>query len=153
MKQNNSDHMRPATKTRCGRPKKKPQYDKTEKMQEEFDKVVALFAKPYDDRLERSYDAPSLNEVANKLGMTTIHVRKMLIIAGYYSTEASCKVQELHETGHTVPEIMDATGLRDASIYSYLPYSKGVYNFPDPTLCAGAEPIIQNPERSVCVSC
>lgn len=119
-----------------GRPKKKPDYDKNEKIQEQLAQAVALFAEPYDDRKDRSRTAPSLNEVARKLGTTTIRTRKILISAGYYSTEASRKVKELHDAGRTMQEIMDATGLKDSSVYSYLPYSKGVYNLADPTLCA-----------------
>lgn len=125
-----------AVKAKRGRPKKKPEYDKTEKIQEELEKAVALFVEPYDDREKRSSDAPSLNEVAKKLGTTTIRTRKMLITAGYYSTEASRKVQELHDAGADMQRIMLETGFKEASIYSYLPYSKGVYNLTDPTLSA-----------------
>lgn len=125
-----------AVKAKRGRPKKKPDYDKTEKMQEEMEKAVALFVEPYDDREERSPDAPSLNDVARKLGTTTIRTRKMLITAGYYTTEASRKVQKLHDSGANMQQIMQETGYKEASVYSYLPYSKGIYNLSDPTLCA-----------------
>lgn len=125
-----------AVKARCGRPKKKPEYDKTEKIQEELEKAVALFVEPYDDREERSSDAPSLNEVARRLGTTTIRTRKMLITAGYYSTKASRRVQELYDAGADMKQIMRETGYKEASVYSYLPYSKGVYNLSDPTLSA-----------------
>lgn len=125
-----------AVKAKRGRPKKKPDYDKTEKIQEELEKAVALFAEPYDDRERRSPGAPSLNDVARKLGTTTIRTRKMLITAGYYSTEASRVVQELHNAGADMKEIMRETGFKEASVYSYLPYSKGVYNLADPTLSA-----------------
>lgn len=35
-----------AVKAKRGRPKKKPEYDKTEKIQEELEKAVALFVEP-----------------------------------------------------------------------------------------------------------
>ena len=60
----------------------------------------------------------------------------MLVTAGFYSTAISRKVQTLHEMGADMQEIMRQTGLKEASVYSYLPYSKGVYNLDNPTLCA-----------------
>lgn len=140
-----------AVKARCGRPKKKPEYDKTEKIQEELEKAVALFAEPYDDREERDPDAPSLNEVARRLGTTTIRTRKMLITAGYYSTEASRKVQKLHDAGMDMQRIMQETGYKEASVYSYLPYSKGVYNLADPTLCAEQNRLFRK-RKAACIS-
>lgn len=125
-----------AVKAKLGRPKKKPDYDKDLKIQEQLEIAVSLFSEPLDDRTERSKDAPSILSVATAMNTTTIRVKKMLITAGYYSTSISRKVQELHKTGMTMQEIMDATGLKEASVYCYLPYSKGVYNLDDPTLCA-----------------
>lgn len=62
--------------------------------------------------------------------------RTVIITAGYYSTELSRKVQTLHEQGCDVQQIMDQTGLKKASVHSYLPYTKGKYNLPDSTLNA-----------------
>lgn len=49
----------------------------------------------------------------------------------FYSTKHSRKVQELYEQGCTIQEIMDRTGLKRASVHSYLPYTKGNYNLPE----------------------
>ena len=38
------------------------------------------------------------------------------------------EVNQLHEQGKTIPEIMKITGLSRASVHSYLPYVRGIYN-------------------------
>lgn len=70
----------------------------------------------------------SLRDVAAEFDITLLKVRKALITAGVYSTDISHKVQELKEQGRTIEEIMDITGLSRASVHSYLPYKKGIYN-------------------------
>ena len=57
--------------------------------------------------------------------------RKLLITGGRYSTSLSRKVQELHAEGLTVAQITEETGLKRASINSYLPYAQIIYNLPD----------------------
>lgn len=70
----------------------------------------------------------SLRDVAAEFDITLLKVRKVLITAGVYSTDISHKVQELKEQGRTIEEIMTITGLSRASVHSYLPYKKGIYN-------------------------
>lgn len=123
-------------KAKRGRPKKKPDYDKDSKIQEQLEMAVSLFSEPLDDRKKRSENAPTIASVAQVMNTTPIRVKKMLITAGYYSTAISREVQKLHNEGRTMQEIMKETGLKEASIYCYLPYSKGVYNLNDPTLYA-----------------
>lgn len=119
-----------------GRPPKKPDYDRDEELNALVTTAAELFAEPYDDRVERSADAPSIRDVASAMDTTILTARKILITAGYYSTELSRKVQTLHEQGCDVQQIMDQTGLKRASVHSYLPYTKGKYNLPDSTLNA-----------------
>lgn len=123
-------------KAKRGRPRKKPDYDRAEVQDELFVRVIEAFEEPYDDRIERSEDAPSIRDVANALDTTSLRVRKILITAGYYSTELSRKVQALHEQGYTTQQIMDETGLKKSSVHGYLPYIKGNYNLPELTLDA-----------------
>ena len=123
-------------KKKRGRPKKKPGYDRAEIIDELLMTAVELFAEPYDDRVTRSKDAPTLLDVANAMNTTPLKVRKLLITAGYYSTQSSREVQELHEAGYDLQAIMVKTGLKKASVNGYLPYSKGVYLLSDPTLRA-----------------
>lgn len=116
------------------RPKKKPGYDREAEIADLIATAAALFDVPYDDRIDRPEDAPSIVSVTEEMETTILRVRKLLITAGMYSTTASRQVQELESQGHTIPEIMKITGLGKASVYSYLPYKKGAYNLPDPTL-------------------
>ena len=119
-----------------GRPPKKPVYDRDEELNALVTTAAELFAEPYDDRVERSADAPSIRDVASAMDTTILTARKILITAGYYSTELSRKVQTLHEQGCDVQQIMDQTSLKRASVHSYLPYTKGKYNLTDATLNA-----------------
>lgn len=123
-------------KTKRGRPKKKPGYDRAEVIDDLLVKVVEFFGTPFDDREERPEDAPTIVSVANALQITPIKVRKMLITAGYYSTAMSRKVQALQDEGYSIQEIMEETGLGKASVNGYLPYTKGAYKLDSPTLYA-----------------
>lgn len=123
-----------STKAKCGRPKKKPGYDKTEMIDELLSRAVELFEIPYDDRVVRDADAPTLISVANTLQVTLLKARKLLITAGYYSTELSRRVQKLYNEGNTIQEIMKILGLGRASVHSYLPYKEGAYNLDVPSL-------------------
>ena len=119
-----------------GRPKKKPNYDKQASIQEQLNQAVSLFSEPYDDRDDRPADAPSVHYVAEQMRTTTIRARKLLITAEYYSTVMSRKVLELQKRGLSVQEIQEKTGLSAASVYSYLPYSKTIYNLDEASVTA-----------------
>lgn len=123
-------------KAKRGRPKKKPDYNKAKVIDELLVKVVEAFGEPFDDREERTEDAPTIASVANALNVTPIKVRKMLITAGFYSTEMSRKVQAMRECGYSIQRITEETGLKKASVNGYLPYSKGAYNLDNPSLYA-----------------
>lgn len=101
------------------RPRKNPDYN-AEMIMNEFLKDVAEY-------YEKSPQA-SLRDVAAEFDVTLLKVRKILITAGVYSTDISNEIQELEEQGRTIEEIMDTTGLSRASVHSYLPYKKGIYN-------------------------
>lgn len=116
---NTSAHIE---KRKRGRPKKKPDYDRDKEIEAFQAKAVELFGEPYDDRIERSKDAPSIRDVAAAMDTTPLRVRKMLVTAGVYSTRLSREVQKLYEEGYTIQQIMDETGLRRSSVHAYLPY-------------------------------
>ena len=84
-------------------------YDREKEIDAFQAKAVELFGEPYDDRIERSEDAPSIRDVANAMNTTPLRVRKMLVTAGVYSTKLSRKVQSLYEEGWTIQQIMDET--------------------------------------------
>lgn len=126
------------------RPKKKPNYNPDQVMQEFMAAVVDAFGS-YDDRNQGGSAFPGLNAVAAAFGITALKARKLLITAGAYSTALSRQVAELYTDGAKVDQIMKLTGLNRASVHSYLPYTKIPYNLEE--LSANAERIRLYRER------
>ena len=131
------------------RPKKKPGYDREAEIADLIATAAALFDVPYDDREPRMEDAPTIKYVAEEMQTTAVRVRKLLISANMYSTAISRRVQELDANGHAIEDIMSITGLGKASVYSYLPFKKGAYNLPDPTLYSEQTARYRNRKRAV----
>ena len=111
--------------------KRKPNYNGATTMQELLDVVCDYYGDPVDDRKEEDPDHVSLHDVADRFNITVMKARKLLITGGLYSTSLSRKVQEFHAQGLTVAQITEETGLKRASINSYLPYAHIIYNLPD----------------------
>ena len=124
------------------RPKKKPNYNPDQVMQEFMAAVADAFGS-YDDREDKTF--PGLNAVAAEFGITALKTRKLLITAGVYSTALSRQVAELHAGGVEISRIMKLTGLSRASVHSYLPYMKIPYKLDE--LSANAERIRLYRER------
>ena len=114
-----------------GRHRKKPNFDSSTALQEQIEAVAAYFGEPYDDRLPVDKDHVTLRDVAETFEITILKARKMLITAGVYSTRLSRQVQELSSEGKSQLEIMNITRLSRASVQSYLPYSRVIYNMPE----------------------
>lgn len=115
-----------------GRPVKKPGYDREAEIQALIGKAAELAVEPFEE--ERDTALPTLTEIADAMNTTILRVRKLLITAGYYTSPTAQTVQLLKHQGKSIEEIMMITGLGKASVYSYLPYTKGAYNLSDPTL-------------------
>lgn len=121
-------------KANRGRPAKKPGYDREAEIQSFIDRAVELAVEPFDDFEERDPDLPTMTEIANAMETTLLRVRKLLITADYFTSTTARQIQNMNDRGMSIADIMEITGLGKASVYSYLPYSKGVYNLADPTL-------------------
>ena len=106
----------------------KPDYENNTNMDRLIKEVVEYYGEPYDDRYSCAYDHVSLRMVANKFQITVLKARKILITAEHYSIEQSRMVHELYRKGIGIEEIMAKTGLSRASVQSYLPYTKTIYN-------------------------
>ena len=112
-----------ARKPGGGRKKQKPEYDAGENLKEQMDAAVALYEKDC-----------SLRAIADMLTLNPIKVRKLLITAGVYQSEAAEKVQDTFEEYRETQNYKEAIrstanilNLSKASVTSYLPYQKGVY--------------------------
>ena len=124
------------------RPKKKPNYNPDQVMQEFMAAVADAFGS-YDDREDKTF--PGLNAVAAEFEITALKARKLLITSGVYSTALSRQITELHVGGAEISRIMKLTGLSRASVHSYLPYTKIPYKLDE--LSANAERIRLYRER------
>ena len=109
-----------------GRKKLKPEYDAGKNLKEQMDAAVAL----YNSEM-------SLQAIADALNLNPIKVRKLLIAAGVYESDAAKKVKNTFEEyrktqDHKTAILSTAAVLKlsNASVTSYLPYEKGVY-FPN----------------------
>jgi hypothetical protein len=102
--------------------KRKPNYNGSCTMQELLTAVCDYYGDPVDDRQLEDPDHISLHDVADRFDITVMKARKLLITGGLYSTAISRKIQEFHAQGLTVAQITEETGLKRASINSYLPY-------------------------------
>lgn len=74
--------------------------------------------------------------IAKRAGISLQKVRKILITAGAWSDETSEKIGKLRADGMSVPEIAEELGVKTNTVWSYLPYSKGMYNQEYPTINA-----------------
>ena len=95
-----------------GRPKKKPEYNP----ELQFNNFLQELRDAYEE-------ADSLRSLADELNISLLKLRKLLITADIFS-----EINDLHQSGKKIPEIMKLTGLSRASVHSYLPYTKGIYN-------------------------
>ena len=97
----------------AGRPKKKPEYNP----ELQFNNFLQELRDAYEE-------ADSLRSLADELNISLLKLRKLLITADVFTSE----INDLHQSGKKIPEIMKLTGLSRASVHSYLPYTKGLYN-------------------------
>lgn len=119
-----------------GRPKKKPNVDTQAEIAEMVSLACQLLIEPFDDRIPRSDDLPSMNSVAEEMGVTIIKLKRLLITGGFYSSSTSRAVQERVKHGMSMEQICKELNIAPASFYANISYSKGVYNLNEPSLCA-----------------
>ena len=115
--------MKKTRKPGGGRKKLKPEYDAGKNLKDQMDAAVALYEEDC-----------SLQSIADVLNLNPIKVRKLLITAGVYESNAAKKVkntfEEYRKTQDYKTAILSTAAvlkLSKASVTSYLPYEKGVY--------------------------
>lgn len=118
-------------------------------MNQMLKRAVELFEEPYDDRDDRNANLPSLRMVAKELDTTLLRTRKLLITANMFSTQTSRTVQGMMARGKSVAEIMEATGLKRASINSYLPYKNLAFNLDQTTVNADRHRLFRRRVKAV----
>ena len=100
-----------------GRLKKKPEYNP----ELQFNNFLQELRDAYEE-------ADSLRSLADELNISLLKLRKLLITADVFTSDICTEINDLHQSGKKIPEIMKHTGLSRASVHSYLPYTKGIYN-------------------------
>ena len=124
------------------RPKKNPHFNPEIVMQELMSEVGGLYA--------GSGERMSIRQIADEFDITPLKVRKLLITADAFSSDICDQILELWKNGKSVDEIQNITGLSRASVHSYLPYSKSIYNTAEISL--NAERIRLYRERKAAVN-
>lgn len=100
-----------------GRLKKKPEYNSELQFNNFFQELSDAYEK-----------ADSLRSLADELNISPLKLRKLLITADVFTSDICTEINNLYQSGKKIPEIMKLTGLSRASVHSYLPYMKGLYN-------------------------
>lgn len=108
-----------------GRPQKKPEYNPELQFQNFLQELREVYE-----------ESDSLRMLAAEMNITLLKLRKLLITAGIFTSDICAEVNELYQAGKKIPEIMELTGLSRASVHSYLPYTKGIYNVEEISLNA-----------------
>ena len=101
----------------AGRPRKKPVYNP----ELQFNNFLQELRDAYEE-------ADSLRSLADELNISLLKLRKLLITADVFTSDICTEINDLYQSGKKIPEIMKLTGLSRASVHSYLPYTKGIYN-------------------------
>lgn len=102
----------------AGRPKKKPEYNP----ELQFNNFLQELRDAYEE-------AASLRSLADELNISLLKLRKLLITADVFTSDICTEINNLHQSGKKISEIMKLTGLSRASVHSYLPYTKIPYFF------------------------
>ena len=126
------------------RPQKKPNYNSNQILKNLLDEVSTCYSSAGGVASKNS-----LRRVSDEFDFTHLKVRKILITAGVYHTDISDEVIALKNQGKTILQIIEITGLSRASVHSYLPYTKTVYNAEE--LSLNAERIRKYRERQAAV--
>lgn len=123
----------------AGRPKKKPEYNP----ELQFNNFLQELRDAYEE-------ADSLRSLADELNISLLKLRKLLITADAFTSDICTEINALHRSGKKIPEIMKVTGLSRASVHSYLPYTKGLYNAAEISL--NAEQSCTAESRILCIA-
>ena len=111
-----------------GRYKNNPDYNAVVLSRRLMESLVYDYRNPGACEAVPSTGKMQITKLAKKHGVSVLKVRKLLITAGELKNEQSRRIWKLHAEGKSIDEIMNETGYSLASINSYLPYSKVIYN-------------------------
>lgn len=117
------------------RPKKKPDYDVEQIEKQLIEAMKDAYCNPFEDEADEN-GKMKIKRLAEDFGMTPLKARKILITAGVFESTVSRQVNELFAQGNSIAKIQEIMELSRASVQSYLPYRKSIYNLEEKTLLA-----------------
>ena len=82
----------------AGRPKKKPEYNP----ELQFNHFLQELRDAYEE-------ADSLRSLADELNISLLKLRKLLITANVFTSDICTEINDLHQSGKKIPEIMKLT--------------------------------------------
>lgn len=111
-----------------GRYKNNPDYDAVVLSRRLMDSLVHDYNNPGSGEAVPGTGKMQITKLSKKHNISVLKVRKLLVSAGALKNEKTIQIHRLKAEGKSVSEIVKITGLSKASINSYLPYSKIIYN-------------------------
>lgn len=111
-----------------GRYKNNPDYDAVVLSRRLIESLVYDYDNPGSGETVPRTGKMQITKLAKKHNISVLKVRKLLVSAGALKNEKTIQIHMLKAEGKSVSEIVKITGLSKASINSYLPYSKIIYN-------------------------
>ncbi len=78
----------------------------------------------------------SIKECARHFGIAQQTARRLLILAGEYTSPISEKINALYDQGYTAHDIAEKVGRGLKAVQGYIPYTKGKYMSETPTINA-----------------
>ena len=124
----------------------KPGYDSHAVQKSLVNEVCTFFGRVFDDDEQSRHlllrghrpgdekwvgimgDNPTINETAKAFAISTHKVRKLLITGGYYDTQLYRDIMELKGSGRTIEEIAEMLQMKPATVRTYFPYERVIYN-------------------------
>lgn len=77
--------------------------------------------------IEEFKNNSSVIEIAKKMQISVVKVRRILITEGLWSSRSSDEIGKLYKENYTVKEIAEKLHMTEKNVQAYLPYSKGLY--------------------------
>lgn len=81
----------------------------------------------YEKVIDEFKNKLSVKEIASKLEISIVKVRRILITEGLWRSRSSDEIGRLYKQNYSVKEIADELHMTEKNVQAYLPYTKGVY--------------------------
>lgn len=78
----------------------------------------------------------SMKQISKKLGISEKKVKKILITCGLWESSLSKIINSMFSSGKTQAQIAEELGMKEKTVNSYLPYTRGMQNAEYPSMNA-----------------